>query len=93
MADAKKERKKGARKWRAAIRQGQGKYWEETFPLSNKGTAGKVIKEAARSKAKQAMPDIQEISTFQGKCEVLRDWFFPANVVTPPSPKDDFPPV
>ncbi|KAL0630568.1 hypothetical protein Q9L58_010584, partial [Maublancomyces gigas] len=66
LADAKEERKKAARKWRAAIRQAQWKYWEETFQLSSRGTAGKVIKAAAKSKARQAMPDIQGISTFQG---------------------------
>lgn len=33
---------------------------------------------------KQILPDIQRASSFQGKCDVLRESFFPANVITPP---------
>lgn len=38
-----------------------------------------------RPRGKTGMSDIQEISTFQGKCGILRETFFPADVVTPPS--------
>ncbi|KAL0630421.1 hypothetical protein Q9L58_010732, partial [Maublancomyces gigas] len=41
-AEAKEERRKAATRWRSAVRQAQWKYWEETFHLSNRSTAGKV---------------------------------------------------
>lgn len=44
------------------------------------------------NKEKQGLrlPDIQEISTFQGKCPILRDSFFLANVATPPPLPEGF---
>lgn len=44
------------------------------------------MKALDKPSGKEGLTSIQEISTFQGKCEVLRDSFFPANVATPLPP-------
>lgn len=70
-------------KWRRAIRREQWQDWENTFLKVDRNTALKRIRVSAKRKAAVTLPEIQGIGSFQGKCEFLKEVFFPANVATP----------
>lgn len=76
--------KKTYNKWREAIREAKWKHWDETFLESNRTSIHKAIKISRRNKSKKGLPDIQSMSKFQGKCGILREAVFPANVVIIP---------
>lgn len=84
--EARTRYKQAANQWRKAIREAQWKYWEDTFQGANRNNMHKAMKAPDKPRGKEGLPVIKGISTFQGKCEVLRDSFFPANVATPPPP-------
>lgn len=78
-----KEEQKGiANKWTTEIHKAQWKHSEETFKNMNRGNIHKVMKAPGKPRGKTGIPDIQGISTFQKKCGILRETYFPANVIT-----------
>lgn len=77
------QRKKASNNWRKAIRTAQWAHWEQTFLHANRATASRALRAADKARAPQGLPDIHGFSEFQGKCDALREAFFPANVTTP----------
>ncbi|KAL0630719.1 hypothetical protein Q9L58_010433 [Maublancomyces gigas] len=79
----KREQRTAAARWRRAIRRAQWQHWEDTFQKMDRETTLKRASVAKKKKTAMAIPDIQGISDFQGKFQILREAFFPANVATP----------
>lgn len=75
---------KSAKKWGKAIRKAQWNHSEEMFKGNNQNNIHKAKKASDEPRSKEGLPDMKGISSFQGKCDILWDTFFPANVTTPP---------
>lgn len=76
--------KQAATRWRTAIWRAQRAYWKATFQSADRNMAFQGIRVGDRRNVTLLLPDIQGRNSFQGKCRILRDSSFPANVATPP---------
>lgn len=58
--------KQGANRWKKAIGKAQWDQWEETIGESNRGKVHRAMRAPDKPRAKLALADIQDLSTFQG---------------------------
>lgn len=65
------------------VRKAQWRHWEITLAQADQGNIGRILAVVSWKKSVTGLPVIQDACTVQGKCEVLRETFFPTNVVTP----------
>lgn len=77
--DARLLRRQAANWWRKTVRKAQWKHWDTTFHECNRSNMHKAIRAPGKPKTRQGLLDIQSASSFQGKCMILQDAFFPAN--------------
>ncbi|KAL0630782.1 hypothetical protein Q9L58_010366 [Maublancomyces gigas] len=81
--EGKQAAKLKANEWRRTIRHAKWEYWEKVFKAADSGQAFTAIRASENKKAIRSLPDKHSISTLQGKCQMLWEALFPANVATP----------
>lgn len=70
-----------------SIHNRQWAYWQSTLLEYTCSNVHKAIKGLDKKHGKTGIPDIPGMSTFQGKWDIPRGAFFPANVAIPPPPR------
>lgn len=70
--------------WSEAIRTTQWAHWKQSCHHGNRATVGRALSAGDKARAPHGLPGIEGLGQLQGKCDVLRQAFFHANVVIPP---------
>lgn len=93
-----------ADRWKKNVHEAKWEYWEHQFQTITKNNAWQRLKYMKGAIENKEIGNIQGGKSFQGKCNLLRSFLFPANGTTANHPQnyfplpeenivDDFPPV